>query len=99
MLARFSAASGISKRCFGLDLALLVPGLSRAESKAYEFFHSPRARIRACERSTYAVPQILGVFVIKVLKLIAPLALSLLAGTAPDACARGHGHSIVINLL
>ena len=35
--------------------------------------------------------------VIKVLKLIAPLALSLLAGTAPDA--RGHGHSIVINLL
>ena len=37
--------------------------------------------------------------VIKVLKLIAPLALSLLAGTAPDACARGHGHSIVINLL
>ena len=29
---------------------------------------------------------------IKVLKLIAPLALSLLAGTAPDACARGHGH-------
>jgi len=38
---------------------------------------------------------------IKVLKLIAPiaLALSLLAGTAPDACARGHGHSIVINLL
>jgi hypothetical protein len=37
--------------------------------------------------------------VIKVLKFIAPLALSLLAGTAPDACARGHGHSIVINLL
>jgi hypothetical protein len=37
--------------------------------------------------------------VIKALKLIAPLALSLLAGTAPDACARGHGHSIVINLL
>ena len=65
MLARFSAASGISKRCFGLDLALLVPGLSHAESKAYEFFHSPRARIRACERSTYAVPQILGMFVIK----------------------------------
>ena len=50
MLARFSAASGISKRCFGLDLALLVPGLSHAESKAYEFFHSPRARIRACAR-------------------------------------------------
>jgi hypothetical protein len=39
--------------------------------------------------------------VIKVLKLIAPiaLALALLAGTAPDACARGHGHSIVISLL
>jgi hypothetical protein len=37
--------------------------------------------------------------VIKVLKLIGPIALSLLAGTAPDACARGHGHSIVINLL
>jgi len=39
--------------------------------------------------------------VIKVLKLIAPiaLALSLLARTAPDACARGHGHSIMINLL
>ena len=38
---------------------------------------------------------------IKVLKLIAPiaLALSLLARTAPDACARGHGHSIMINLL
>ena len=37
--------------------------------------------------------------VIKVHKLIGPIALSLLAGTAPDACARGHGHSIVINLL
>ena len=37
--------------------------------------------------------------VIKVLKLIGPIALSLLAGTAPDACARGHGHSIMINLL
>ena len=50
MLARFSAASGISKRCFGLDLALLVPGLSRAESKAYEFFHShARASARARE--------------------------------------------------
>jgi hypothetical protein len=36
--------------------------------------------------------------VIKVLRLIAPLALSLLAGTAPDACARRHG-PIVINLL
>ena len=65
MLARFSAASGISKRCFGLDLALLVPGLSHAESKAYEFFHSPRAHPRVRERSTYAVPQILGMFVIK----------------------------------
>jgi hypothetical protein len=37
--------------------------------------------------------------VIKVRKLIAPLALSLLMGAAPDACARGQGHSIVINLL
>jgi len=37
--------------------------------------------------------------VIKVLKLIAPLALWLLAGTAPDACAHGHSHSIVISLL
>jgi hypothetical protein len=35
--------------------------------------------------------------VIKVLKLIAALALSLLAGTAPDA--RAGSHSIVINLL
>lgn len=49
MLARFFAASGISKRCFGLDLAPIVPGLSRAESKAYEFLHSQRAhpRVRA----------------------------------------------------
>jgi len=37
--------------------------------------------------------------VIKVLKLIAPLALWLLAGTAPDACAHGQSHSIVISLL
>jgi hypothetical protein len=35
-----------------------------------------------------------------VIKVLAPLALSLRAGTAPDACAaRGHGHSIAINLL
>jgi hypothetical protein len=38
-------------------------------------------------------PAELLALVIKVLKLIAPLALSLLAGTAPDACARGHGHT------
>jgi hypothetical protein len=49
MLARFFAASGISKRYFGLDLAPIVPGLSRAESKAYEFLHAQRAhpRVRA----------------------------------------------------
>jgi len=87
MLARFFAPSGISKRYFRLDLAPMVPGLSRAESKAYEFLHAQRARIRASragppkfrasnpgegnfddrisERSTYAVPQSVGMFAIK----------------------------------
>jgi len=37
--------------------------------------------------------------VIKVLKLIARSRSRMLAGTAPDACTRGHGHSIMINLL
>jgi len=84
--AWFFAASEISKRCFGLDLAPIVPGLSLAASKAYEFLHSQRAhpRLRAgdhqfrasnpaernfddpiFERSTYAVPQSVGMFAIK----------------------------------
>ena len=54
MLARFFAPSGISKRYFRLDLAPMVPGLSRAESKAYEFLHAQRARIRA--RETTKIP-------------------------------------------
>ena len=56
MLARFFAPSGISKRYFRLDLAPMVPGLSRAESKAYEFLHAHRARIRACARGTTKIP-------------------------------------------
>ena len=49
MLVRFFAPSGISKRYFRLDLAPMVPGLSRAESKAYEFLHAQRThpRVRA----------------------------------------------------
>ena len=50
MLARFFAPFGISKLCFGLDLAPMVPGLSRAESKAYEFLQ-PNARASARARA------------------------------------------------
>src|SRR5215469_18859198 len=49
MMARFFADSGIFERCFWVDFAHHVPGLSQTESKAYEFLHSERAcaRVRA----------------------------------------------------
>jgi hypothetical protein len=53
---RFSGISGAQSG----DLAHLVPGLSRSESKASEFLHSKRARMRA----RYAAPQSVGMFAI-----------------------------------
>jgi hypothetical protein len=39
--------SGISERRFGLDLAHIVSLYPTAKSKAYEFLHPARARVRA----------------------------------------------------
>src|SRR5215469_3983449 len=58
MLARFFAPSGVSKRYFRLDLAPMAPGLSCAESKAYEFLHAQRAhpRVRARDHQNSGLP-------------------------------------------
>ena len=85
MAARFFTPSGISKRFFGLDLALIVRAYPTLNQRLKNFC-TLNARASACaldhqnsglrallretltipsERSTYAVPQSVGMFVIK----------------------------------